>query len=107
MYILSDDQLASVKSFIDKLDESLIKSRVQRWFDKIKPERVLSEEMEEFVGFATHLPKEVQDYPQAFAFAVKNGDETPEEAEDEGEESEEPKKPKKVKKAAKVVTKKK
>ena len=105
MYILSDGQLESLKSFIDKLDESLIKSRVQRWFDKLKPERVLSEEMEEFVGFATHLPNELQDYPQAFAFAVKNGDETPEET--EGEAGDEPQKPKKVKKAVKVVTKKK
>lgn len=83
MYTLSEKQLSSVEELVDKLDDSMIKSRMQAWIDKIDPQRVLSEQLEEFVGFATHLPKEHRDYPQSWAFSVKNGDEV------NGEESDE------------------
>lgn len=87
MYTLSETQLASVQNLESKLEDSMIKARIQNWLGKIDPQRVLSEQLEEFVGFATHLPAEFQDYPQAFAFSVKNGDEM-------NEPDESPKEPK-------------
>jgi hypothetical protein len=77
MYTLSDDQIASVEGLIGKLEDSLIKSRVEKWLAEVTPtKRVTSEQMEQFVSFATHLPKEVQNFPQSFAHTVKNAPET-------------------------------
>ena len=98
MYTLSETQLASVQNLESKLDDSMIKARIQNWLGKIDPQRVLSEQLEEFVGFATHLPAEFQNYPQAFAFSVKNGDEM-------NEPTESPKEPK-AKQTAKPAVKK-
>jgi len=75
MYTLSEIQLSSVENFIEKLDDSMVKARMESWLGKIDPNRLLSEQLEEFVGFATHLPSNLQNYPQSFAFSVKNGEE--------------------------------
>lgn len=77
MYTLNDDQVSSVETLIGKLNDSLIKSRVEKWLAEVEPtRRVTSEQMEQFTGFATHLPVAVQNFPVAFALSVKNGDET-------------------------------
>lgn len=107
MYTLSQEQLASLEGFIDGLDETMIKSRIQRWFDAVDPQRVESTQLEEFVGFATHLPKEVQDYPQAFAFGVRNGDEANSPYEEPDNDAPKKAKPAKKKVAVKATTKKK
>ncbi len=107
MYTLSETQLASVQNLESKLDDSMIKARIQNWLGKIDPQRLLSEQLEEFVGFATHLPSEFQNYPQAFAFSVKNGDEMNEPDEAPKEPTAKPKKVAVKKVAAKSTTKKK
>ena len=98
MFTLSEKQLASVQGLADKLEDSMIKARIENWIAKVDPQRLLSEQLEEFVGFATHLPAEFQNYPQAFAFSVKNGDEM-------NEPTESPKEPK-AKQTAKPAVKK-
>lgn len=73
MYTLTDEQVSSVETLIGKLGDSLIKSRIEKWLQEVEPtRRVTSEQMEQFVSFATHLPQNVQNFPQAFAHAVKN-----------------------------------
>jgi hypothetical protein len=103
MYQLSEKQLSSVEDLVEKLDDSMIKARIERWIEKVDPGRVLSEELEEFVGFATHLPKEFQNYPQEFAFNVKNGVDT---ENIDIDETEEVGKPKRKKSAVNKVVKK-
>ena len=77
MYTLTDEQIASVKTFIGKIPDSLIKSRCEKWLAEVEPtKRATSEQMEQFVAFATHLPVELQNFPQSFAHAVKNAPET-------------------------------
>ena len=107
MYTLSESQLASVQALADKLEDSLVKARIQTWIAKVDPGHLLSEELEEFVGFATHLPAEFQDYPQAFAFSVKNGDDMNEPDEAPKEPTAKPKKVAVKKPVAKTTTKKK
>lgn len=77
MYTLNDDQIASVKGFINKIPDSLIKSRCEKWLAEVEPtQRATSEQMEQFVSFSTHLPKELQNFPQSFAQSAKNLPET-------------------------------
>ena len=77
MYQLKEEQIASVETFISKLEDSMIKSKVEKWFAEITPTgRVTSEQMNEFVALSAHLPKPVQNFPQSFAMAVKNTPET-------------------------------
>ncbi len=77
MYALNQEQIDSIESFIGKLEDSLIKSRVEKWLAEVEPtERVTSEQLEQFVAFATHLPKELQAYPQELAHWLKNGENT-------------------------------
>lgn len=88
MYTLNDDQIASIETFIGKIPDSLIKSRVEKWLAEIEPtRRVTGEQMEQFVSFATHLPKELQNFPQSFASSAKNANETTR-REDKGEVAE-------------------
>ena len=107
MYTLSETQLASVQGLADKLEDSMIKARIENWIAKVDPQRLLSEQLEEFVGFAVHLPAKHQNYPQAFAFSVKNGDEMNEPDEAPKEPTAKPKKVAVKKVAAKSTTKKK
>ncbi len=77
MYALNQEQIDSIESFIGKLEDSLIKSRVEKWLAEVEPtERVTSEQLEQFVAFGTHLPKELQAYPQELAHWLKNGENT-------------------------------
>ena len=83
MYNLSADQLKSLETFIGKIPDSLIKSRCEKWLEEIKPtEKITSELMEQFVGFSTHLPVNLQNFPQSFAMAVKNTPHLQEEQQD-------------------------
>lgn len=76
MYTLSDDQIASVETLIGKLESSLIKARIEKWLAEITPTKfATADQMEQFVSFGVHLPKELQDFPQSFAMAVKNAPE--------------------------------
>ena len=89
MYILNESQIESVQSFINKISDSLIKSRCEKWLAEVSPTgRCTSEQMEQFVSFATHLPNELQPFPQSFAQAIKNIPQTEKrEAKGEGGES--------------------
>lgn len=74
---LNSDQLAQVQNFINKLPDSLIKSQYEKWLAEVSPtQRATGEQMEYFVSRATHLPVEVQSFPQSWAAAVKNTPET-------------------------------
>ncbi len=77
MYNLKDEHVASLETFIGKLDDSLIKSKIEKWFAEVEPtRRVTSEQMERFVEFSVHLPVGLQDFPNSFAHTVKNTPET-------------------------------
>lgn len=74
MYTSNDELIESVENFIGKLPDSMIKSHVEKWLAEVRPTgRITSEQLEKFVSFSTHLPKELQNYPQTFASWVKNG----------------------------------
>ena len=77
MYQINDDQIASLEAFIGKLDDSIIKSKIEKWFAEVEPtRRATSEQMERFVEFAVHLPVGLQDFPNSFCHTVKNTPET-------------------------------
>ena len=72
-YIVNKEQIASVKNFISKIPESIVKSKYEKWMEEIEPlERITTDQMENFVGLALNLPVEVQAFPQAFSMAIKN-----------------------------------
>lgn len=74
MYNLTDAQLKSAETFIGKLEDSMVKSYIEKLFAEVKPTmRMTSEQMEKLVSFSTHLPVEVQSFPQSFSNAVKSG----------------------------------
>jgi hypothetical protein len=73
MYTLNSDIISSLETFAGKIPDSLIKSRVEKLIEEVKPtERITYEQLETFVSFATHLPKELQNFPQSFASMVRN-----------------------------------
>lgn len=73
MYALTDEQVSSLETFIGKIPESIIRSHIEKWFQEVEPSRrITSEEMGKFIGFSTHLPQSVQNFPQSFLMAVKN-----------------------------------
>ncbi len=77
MYTLNDEQIASLEAFIGKLDDSLIKSKIEKWFAEVEPTRRCdSDKMERFVEMSVHLPVGLQYYPISFANTVKNTPET-------------------------------
>lgn len=77
MYNLNEDQISAFEGFISKIPDSLIKSRCEKWLAEVVPtERVTAEQSEQLVAFATHLPKELQAFPQTFAQWLKNGENT-------------------------------
>jgi|GEM_PF-3134976 len=77
MYTLNENQIASLLVFEGKIPDSMIKSKVEKWIAEITPtQRVTGEQMEQLVAFSTHLPKELQNFPQSFALAAKNLPET-------------------------------
>lgn len=77
MYNLNENQVASLENFEGKIPESLVKSRVEKLLAEITPtNRMTGEQMEQLVALATHLPKDLQNFPIAFAQAVKNTPET-------------------------------
>lgn len=76
-YTTNAEIIASVEAFAAKIPDSLIKSRVEKWIAEVRPtERITYEQLEQFVAFSTHLPVELQNYPQSFAAWIKNGAET-------------------------------
>lgn len=77
MYTLTDEQIASVEGLIGKLESSLVKARIEKWLAEVTPTKsATTDQMEQFVSFATHLPKDLQAFPQSFAHTVKNAPET-------------------------------
>jgi len=73
MYTLSKESLKTLEAFIEKIPDSIIRARIEKWLGEVKPTmRITSEAMEEFVNFSTHLPQELQNFPQSFSMAVKN-----------------------------------
>jgi hypothetical protein len=74
MYTLNKDQIASVEDLVSKLDDSLIKGRIEKWVSEVLPDgRVSGEKMEQFQSFAIHLPNEFQNLPLYFVTCFKNG----------------------------------
>ncbi len=74
MYTSNEELIDSLKTFVGKLQDSMIKSHIEKWIAEVEPTgRITSEQLEKFVSFSTHLPKELQNYPQSFAAWVKNG----------------------------------
>lgn len=77
MYTSNEQQIESLKGFAAKLEDSMIKSHIQKWIAEVEPTgRITSEQLEKFLGFATHLPLELQNYPQSFIAWAKNGEVT-------------------------------
>jgi len=76
MYTLTPNAIASLLVFINKIPDSIVKSKYEKWFAEVEPtERITSEQMEYFVGLSTHLPVELQNFPQGFCMAAKNSSE--------------------------------
>jgi hypothetical protein len=74
MYTLNEDQIKSVKTFIGKMPDSMVKSHYEKWLGEVEPtKRVTSEQLEKFVSFSNSLLPELQNYPQSFAYWLKNG----------------------------------
>lgn len=72
MYNLNDDQIKSLETFVGKIEESMVKSKIEKFIAEIKPTgRVTDEQMDNFISLSTHLPKETQNFPQAFEQAAR------------------------------------
>lgn len=74
MYNLDEKQIATVKTFINDLPDCTAKGSYEMWDERTKQDgRISPHEMGDFVALSHALPKEFQDFPQAFSIAVKNG----------------------------------
>lgn len=72
-YSLTQEQFDSAETFIGKLEDSMVKSHIEKIFAEVKPTmRITTEQMEKFVSLSNNLPTEVQNFPQSFSMALKN-----------------------------------
>lgn len=78
MPILSKEQSADFEKFISKLSISKVRSDIERMYDAVKSDgcNFRVEELDKLKSYATHLPLELQSYPQTFSHWVKNGEQT-------------------------------
>lgn len=77
MYTLSEEQITEIKAFIEKLPDSMVRSKIQALFDNVFPhKRMTYEQLETFLSYQNALPVEVQTYPQSFAAWLKNRERT-------------------------------
>ena len=78
MYTLSEEQITEVKSFIDKLPDSMVRSKIQQLFEDgiFQHKRMTYEQLEKFLSYQSALPAEVNTYPQSFAQWAKNREHT-------------------------------
>src|SRR5665213_2532884 len=74
MYNLNDEQITEVKSFINKLPDSMVRSKIQQLFEDgiFQHKRMTYEQLEKFLSYQSALPVEVNTYPQSFAQWAKN-----------------------------------
>lgn len=75
---LSPEQTKSFEDFISKIPISKVRSDIERIYDEVKNKggRFTPEQLEEVNDRATHLPAELQTFPQVFLNWVKNGRDT-------------------------------
>jgi hypothetical protein len=74
MYNLTEKQFSKLDSFVDSLEESMVKSKAKVIADKVRPTlRITAELLENFVSLSTHLPREFQNFPQEFALSLRSG----------------------------------
>lgn len=75
---VTQEQADQFEDFISKIPVSKVRSDIERLWDKVKYSgfRFQTEQLDKLNDLATHLPAELQVFPQAFAHWVKNEDHT-------------------------------
>lgn len=74
MYELNHDQIKSLNDFVGKIPDSIIKYKVEDWINDVtKKEVVTSEQLANLLSLQNGLPKDLQSFPESFAFWLKNG----------------------------------
>jgi len=72
MYNLTKENIKSLEGFIKSIPESIVKSQVEALFvEPISKERVLTEQAEKFLSLVTHLPQNLQSFPQNWLLEIK------------------------------------
>lgn len=73
MHNVTKEQLDEVKSFMAKLNDSIVKSNIEAIFAVVEEKgKISSEQITKFVSLATQLPTGFQFFPQNFAHSFKH-----------------------------------
>jgi hypothetical protein len=76
MYQLKANKITELETFITKLENSIVKSKLEVLLAGVKLKKAITmEQMSSLVSLATHFPIGVQSFSQYFALSVKNNTE--------------------------------
>lgn len=89
MYQLSNEQITELEKFISKLEVSKVRSDVERIYEIVKTENnnIRREQLDQLNDLSTHLPQNLQSFPQVFRHWVVNGERTDQQEENTPEKS--------------------